>query len=65
MDSIIIHTNMLFHIVMLHTLSLQCMSQDWLKWAKDHLIIILHLLHNSQSLHSGFLSYPIIGYEAG
>ena len=62
MDSIIIHTNMLFYIVM-HTLPLQCMSQDWLKCmgrAKDHLIIILHLLHNSQSLHSysGFLSYP-------
>ena len=57
MDSIIIHTNMLFHIVM-HTLSLHCMSQDWLKRAKDYLIIInFYTCYTTQS-HCTQVSCP-------
>ena len=42
MDSIIIHTNMLFHIVM-HTLSLQCMSQDWQGPLNYHFTLVTQL----------------------
>ena len=65
MDSIIIHTNMLFHIVM-HTLSLQCMHVARLAEVGQgplnyHFTLVTQLTVTA-------LRFPvlhIIGYEAG
>ena len=51
MDSII-HTLITYYVIpyrhthniVTHTLSSYCRSQDWLKWAKDHLIFTLTLV---------------------